>query len=107
MIKEDYAYADSFDSHKVSLAGFAHETYDARSACVAVVDTNLSTEQSLKEMVSGYRGLGAPVLFTCCQKKLWWWSFTTQRPKFQGNVSADKVPNFFRKQQIERYCFVL
>jgi len=79
------------------LAGFAHETYDARSACVAAVDTNLSTEQLFEELVSGYRGLGAPVLFTCCQQELWWWSFTTQRTVFQEKVSADKVPNFFRE----------
>ena len=96
-MRERYAYEDSSGPHEVSLAGFAHETYDARSACVAAVDTNLSTEQSLKEMVSGYQGLGAPVLFTCCREKLLWWSFTTQKPVHQGTFSADKVPNLFRK----------
>ena len=100
-MRERYAYEDSSGPHEVSLAGFAHETYDARSACVAAVDTNLSTEQSLKEMVSGYRGLGAPVLFTCCQKKLWWWSFTTEKPKFQEKISADKVSNFFHEHREE------
>jgi len=83
------------------LAGFAHETYDARSACVAAVDTDLLTEQSFEELVSGYRGLGAPVLFTCCREKLLWWSFTTQKPVHQGTFSADKVPNFFRKHRKE------
>ena len=81
------------------MAGFAHETYDARSACVAAVDTNLLTGQPLEELVTSYRGLGAPVLFTCCRQELQWWSFTTEKPVFREKVSADKVSNFFHKNR--------
>ena len=99
LIREKYVYADYSGPHEVSLAGFAHETYDARSACVAAVDTNLLTGQPLEELVTSYRGLGAPVLFTCCRQELQWWSFTTEKPVFREKVSADKVSNFFHKNR--------
>ena len=96
LLQEDYAYVDaSGRPHQVPLAGFAHQTYDARSACVAGVDADLLSGQSFEELVTSYRGLGAPVLFTCCREELQWWSFTTQRPTLEDKVSADKVANFF------------
>lgn len=96
-MQENYAYVDASGSHQVHLAGFAHQTYDARSACVAGVDTDLLTEQSVEKLVTEYRGFGAPILFTCCREELQWWSFTTQRPTLEDKVSADKVANFFNE----------
>ena len=96
-MQENYAYVDASGSHQVHLAGFAHQTYDARSACVAGVDTDLLTEQSVEKLVTEYRGFGAPILFTCCREELQWWSFTTQRPTLEEKVSVDKVANFFNE----------
>jgi len=96
-LQENYAYVDASGSHQVHLAGFAHQTYDARSACVAGVDADLLTEQSVEKLVTDYRGFGAPILFTCCREELQWWSFTTQRPTLEDKVSADKVANFFNE----------
>ena len=96
-MQEKYAYIDTTGSHQVHLAGFAHQTYDARSACVAGVDADLSTEQLVEKSVTEYRGFGAPILFTCCREELQWWSFTTQRPTLEQKVSADKVANFFNE----------
>lgn len=100
-MQENYAYVDARDQHQVPLAGFAHETFDARSACVAGVDADLLAKQSFEELVMSYRGLGAPVLFVCCREELQWWSFTTQRPKFEDKVSTDKVANFFNEHREE------
>ena len=96
-MQENYAYVDASGSHQIHLAGFAHQTYDARSACVAGVDADLLTEQSVEKLVTEYRGFGAPILFTCCREELQWWSFTTQRPTLEDKVSADKVSNFFNE----------
>jgi hypothetical protein len=96
-LQENYSYVDASGSHQVHLAGFAHQTYDARSACVAGVDADLLTEQSVEKLVMDYRGFGAPILFTCCREELQWWSFTTKRPTLEDKVSADKVANFFNE----------
>jgi len=57
----------------------------------------LLSGQSFEELVTSYRGLGAPVLFACSREELQWWSFTAQRPTLEDKVSADKVANFFHK----------
>ena len=100
-MQENYAYVDARDQHQVPLAGFAHETFDARSACVAGVDADLLAKQSFEKLVMSYRGLGAPVLFVCCREELQWWSFTTQRPNLEDKVSTDKVANFFHEHREE------
>jgi len=101
LLQEDYAYVDASGPHQVPLAAFAHQTYDARSACLAGVDAGLLTRQSFEELVTSYRGLGAPVLFACCREELQWWSFTTQRPTLEDKVSADKVAKFFHEHRKE------
>jgi hypothetical protein len=65
------------------------------------VDTDLLSGQSFEELVTSYRGLGAPVLIACSRKELQWWSFTAQRPTLEDKVSADKVANFFHKHRKE------
>lgn len=64
---------------------------------MAGVDADLLSGQSFEELVTSYRGLGAPILFVCCREELQWWSFTTQRPTLEDKVSADKVGNFFHE----------
>jgi len=83
------------------LVGFAHQTYDARSVCVAGVNADLLREQSFEELVTSHRGLGAPILFVCCREELQWWSFTTQRPRLEDKVSAGKIGNFFQEHHKE------
>jgi type I restriction-modification system DNA methylase subunit len=61
------------------------------------VDVDVLTEQSLENLVSEYRGFGAPVLFTCGKEELQWWSFTTQKPMFEDKVSAANIANFFNE----------
>jgi hypothetical protein len=88
LLKRDFAYADQ----KVPLVGFSDQTYDARSACIAVIDAQ-ETEKSLAQ----YRNLGAPVLFMCCKNELHWWSVTTQGVNLREKIEAKQVASFFGK----------
>jgi type I restriction-modification system DNA methylase subunit len=100
-LQENYTYADSSGEYTVPLVGFAHETFDARDACLAGLDANSEGVEQLQALVGSYRGLGAPVVFACRQKELQWWTLTVQGPEFKETVSADHVANFFdqhRKQ---------
>lgn len=81
------------------MAGFADQTFDARSACVAGLDADLLSGQSFKELVTGFRGLGAPVLFACCRGELQWWSFTTQGAEFRDKISYSQLSNFFSEHR--------
>ncbi len=94
-LRKNYAYTDSSGVHSVPLVGFAHENYDARYACIAGLNVNSYKSPDLRSLVNSYSGLGAPVLFACCQKELQWWSLTTKGPELKESVSADKVANFF------------
>lgn len=100
-LQENYTYADSSREYTVPLVGFAHETFDARDACLAGLNANSEGVEQLQALVGSYRGLGAPVVFACRQKELQWWTLTVQGPEFKETVSADHVANFFdqhRKQ---------
>ena len=100
-VQKNYTYSDSSGEHTVPLVGFAHETFDARDACIGGLDVNLESAQQLRMRVASHRGLGAPVFFACRQKELQWWTLTVQGPEFKETVSADHVANFFdqhRKQ---------
>lgn len=99
LLREGYAYADSLASRTVPLVGFAHPTYDARDVCLAAVDASSATVEPFEEFAATYRGLGAPVLFICCQNKLQWWKLTTNRPEHQITLPAGQVGNFF-----DRHC---
>src|SRR5216684_4508053 len=49
------------DSLTVPIAAFAHPPTDARSACIAVIDAEISSW----ELVASLRSLAAPVVFVC------------------------------------------
>lgn len=99
-LRENYTYTDDSVERTVPLAGF-HQTFDAREACVAGLDANSQESSRLEEKVADYTGLGAPILFACCQKELQWWKFTPQGPKIIDTVPADKLANFFNEHRKE------
>jgi len=47
------------------------------------------------EYVNNFRGLGAPVVFVCCQKTVQWWNVGTRGVKIEKTVSKDDVKSFF------------
>ncbi|MFH1882658.1 MAG: N-6 DNA methylase [Planctomycetota bacterium] len=96
MIQEKYSYADtSGQEHHVPIVGFAHPSYDARNACIAAVDVDISAEPTIEDLANRYRDVGAPLLFICCREELQCWDFTTQKANLYKKVSAEKICNFF------------
>lgn|GEM_PF-5635654 len=95
LLQKDYRFGDE----TVALAAFAHHPTDARSACIAVVDS----EGDPKPAVAGCRALGAPVVFVCHQGRVEWWKQTTTDPVLQRSplVKAAQLNAFFREYQTE------
>jgi type I restriction-modification system DNA methylase subunit len=106
-LQKNYTYSDSSGEHTVPLVGFAHETFDARDACIAGLDANAGGVEQIQALVASYHGLGAPVVFACRQKELQWWSLITQGPEskemvcadHKETVCADHVAKFFEEHR--------
>lgn len=67
-VKDDYEYETG---HFVKLAAFAHRPLDARSACIAVIDSQPDQAHS---QVMQCRYFGAPVVFVCLGHRFQVWS---------------------------------
>jgi hypothetical protein len=65
------------------------------------LDANSEGSSALEKLVNSYTGLGAPILFSCRQKELQWWSFTTKGAELEGTVPAAQIANFFNKHHKE------
>jgi len=95
LIRQDF----SFGRESVPVAGFADETYDARSACIAVLDAPASAEAEVQQLVDACRPLGAPVAFVCHAKHLQWWQSTSKGAHFQEQVPANKIAGFLSEHR--------
>ena len=91
LLKWDYCFSDK----TVPLVGFADRTFDARSACIAVIDVPTSNQDELESQVQGYQKLGAPVVFVCQGNELQWLCVTTSKVLFQEKAPAERLTNFF------------
>lgn len=77
----------------IPLLAFARAPADARSACIAVID---SSPQETQEQVENLRGLAAPVVFVCGKQGLEWWQQSTISPRRKGSIiPPDQLPRFF------------
>ena len=94
----NYVYADNMGPHTVPLAGFARPVYDSRTACVSVIVSE-SSAQVKAEQVNGYRGLGAPVSFVCCNGTVQWWTIEREGAKWKGTFAEDQLDSLFVKRK--------
>jgi hypothetical protein len=94
MVRSDFRFAEG---KQVRLAAFAHVAADARSACIAVIET----EADPIGAVSSCRDLGAPVVFVCYRHELQWWRQSPGQPQLVETVAATKVEQFFDAHQAE------
>ena len=78
-----------------TLAAFAHQPADVRSACVAVIRANGDPGQT----VLSYRELGTPLLFVCRDKELQWWCQRIDSPQYLDSISASELPRFFHEHR--------
>lgn len=89
LVASDY----DFGGGRVPLAAFADTPHDARSICIAAIDTHSDPVAA----VAGLKPLGAPVVFSCHSGKMQWWKQTTVSPEILANIDAGQVRSFFDK----------
>jgi hypothetical protein len=87
-LKLDY----SFGAGTVALGGFIGKPWDARSACLAVVDATTSS----RDAAEGCRSFGAPTAIVCRGDSLDWWQIAASGPREPRTFRASEVDGFFR-----------
>jgi len=91
LIREDYPFTD----HKVPLVAFAHEPFDARSACIAIVGPDRTSVETL----GSYRELGAPIISCGSNDHLEWWSQGSTAPVLKKQIPLSSLEAFFREHR--------
>lgn len=92
LVREHYEFAQD---GKVDLAAFAHRPFDARSACLAVIE---SRNRDPRRDVLSIRALGAPVVFVCAHNRLQVWKpGPTGAECLEQGLTRRQVPGYFSK----------
>lgn len=84
-----------FDGVTLPLAGFYGQPWDARSACLAVVETSEDGKAAAATCV----GLGAPTALVCRGNVLEWWRLSADGPSESRSIRAAEVEGFFREHK--------
>jgi len=79
----------------VPLVAFARKPFDARSACIAVVEGNGHGSVA----VGVCRSLGAPVVFAVRSESLEWWEQRSDGPRKRETVPAARIEAFFKEHK--------
>ncbi|MGQ0628919.1 MAG: HsdM family class I SAM-dependent methyltransferase [Phycisphaerales bacterium] len=87
-LKPDY----SFGAGTVALGGFIGKPWDARSACLAVVDATNDSRLAAHACIE----FGAPTALVCRGDSLDWWQLSITGPREPKNIRASEVEGFFR-----------
>lgn len=87
-LKPDY----SFGANTVALGGFIGRPWDARSACLAVVDATTDSRLAAHACIE----FGAPTALVCRGDSLDWWQLSITGPREPMSIRANEVEGFFR-----------
>jgi len=87
-LKPDY----SFGAGSVALGGFIGKPWDARSACLAVVDATIDSRLAAHTCI----GFGAPTALVCRGDSLDWWQLSITGPREPKTIRATDIDGFFR-----------
>jgi hypothetical protein len=87
-LKADYA----FGSGSVALGGFIGKPWDARSACLAVVDATSDSRLAASACIE----FGAPTALVCRGDSLDWWQLSITGPREPRTIRASEIDGFFR-----------
>jgi len=99
LLQANYLYEDDLRRrHIVPLAGFASSVHDARTSCISVIASEDSAEIR-PEYVNKYRGLGAPVVFVCCNGTIQWWAIRREGAEWKDTFNKDQLNDFFAKRK--------
>jgi hypothetical protein len=84
------------ESASVTLAGFAQEPIDARTACIAAVDASGNP----REAAASLRVFGAPIVLVCHAGQLEFWKVTVDGPeRVEEPIPPADVPGFFKRHK--------
>lgn len=83
----------SFGAGSVALGGFIGKPWDARSACLAVVDATTDSRLTAHACIE----FGAPTALVCRGDSLDWWQLSITGPREPKIVRASEVEGFFRE----------
>jgi len=83
----------SFGQMSLALGGFIGKPWDARSACLAVVDATTSS----RDAAEGCRAFGAPTAIVCRGDSFDWWEIAATGPREPKTFRASEVDGFFRQ----------
>lgn len=87
-LKADY----SFGAGSVALGGFIGKPWDARSACLAVVDATTDSRLAAHACIE----FGAPTALVCRGDSLDWWQLSITGPREPRTIRANEIEGFFR-----------
>lgn len=87
-LKADY----SFGAGRVALGGFSGKPWDARSACLAVVDATTDSRLAAHACIE----FGAPTALVCRGDSLDWWQLSITGPHEPRTIRAGEIEGFFR-----------
>ena len=82
-----------FDSHTIPIAGFFGTPWDARSACLAVVDM----QEDSRATATQFLEFGAPTALVCRSDGLDWWKLSSSGATEFQSVRATELDGFFRE----------
>lgn len=82
-----------FGAGSVALAGFIGKPWDARSACLAVVDATTDSRLAAHACIE----FGAPTALVCRGDSLDWWQLSISGPREPRTIRASEVDGFFRQ----------
>ncbi|HUU83442.1 MAG TPA: hypothetical protein VM243_08065 [Phycisphaerae bacterium] len=96
LIVADYAFAAD---KTIALAAFAHQPFDARSACIAALDIKSDDPRS---EVMACREFGAPVVFACLGDQLQVWKPGPHTAELkEPRLTPRQIPRFFKDHQAD------
>jgi len=93
LLLHDYRFSD--DQTVKPLVGFAQLPLDARSSCIAVLESQGNPRREVEQC----RATGAPLVFVCTESSLLWWSQGVDSAQLEESISEDRVDYFFEERK--------
>jgi len=94
LLRTDYRYEYGAERYTIPLAGFSGPVCDSRTSCISVINCD-NLWQVTDQHVNRFRGLGAPVVFVCCQRTVQWWTIGGKGAEFRETISENNLGDFF------------
>ncbi|MBE0537716.1 MAG: N-6 DNA methylase [Phycisphaerae bacterium] len=99
LLREDYVYADAKGTYSIPLAAFADQSFDARSACLAIADASNLGESALAPAAASYRGFGAPLVFLLHDSRLLLWKLSRDGAVLKERILKSEWAAFFGRHK--------